>query len=264
SGDQVKHRFAFSIGSTAGYSHNFKEKGKTQTIFKDSLTNFEIDVDSRAGVKVFGKRSDKKPDKNKLKEKYDAKLAEYENTIITFGGGKFLNNVYKSTFKGGGEYDYKSKDTTNDEMFAKLAKDGKLNSYLSISFEKSRITGNVGKYVEKLEGILKNQEKNSSTQELFKYSIVSAVDDKKEYVVYVFKGYQDSSKETNPTLLASKQNDFKEKYSLTQEILSDTGLLIARTLVLLKIGKTNVPICLDFSICPLTFVKLLSNKEIST
>ncbi|WP_322961709.1 P68 family surface lipoprotein [Mycoplasmopsis cynos] len=225
SGDQVKHRFAFSIGSTAGYSHNFKEKDKTQTIFKDSSTNFEIDVDSRAGVKVFGKRSDEKPDKNKLKEKYDAKLAEYENTIITFGGGKFLNNIYKSTFKGGDEYDYKSKDATNDGMFEKLAKDSKLNSYLSISFEKSRITGNVGKYVNKLEKILKDQEKTSSTQELFKYSIVSAVDDKKEYVVYVFKGYQDSGKGTNPTLLASKQTDFKSKYSLTQEILSDTGLL---------------------------------------
>ncbi|WP_322949473.1 P80 family lipoprotein [Mycoplasmopsis cynos] len=225
SGDQVKHRFAFSIGSTAGYSHNFKEKGKTQTIFKDSSTNFEIDVDSRAGVKVFEKRSDKAPDKSKLKEKYDAKLDEYNNTIITFGGGKFLNNVYKSTFKGGSEYDYKSKDTTNDEMFTKLAKDNDLNSYLSISFEKSRITGNVGKYVEELEGILKDQEKNSSTQELFKYSIVSAVDDKKEYVVYVFKGYQDSSKKTNPTLLVSKQEDFKNKYYLTQEILSDTGLL---------------------------------------
>ncbi|WAM10660.1 hypothetical protein ONA00_04890 [Mycoplasmopsis cynos] len=174
---------------------------------------------------MFEKRSDKAPDKSKLKEKYDAKLDEYNNTIITFGGGKFLNNVYKSTFKGGSEYDYKSKDTTNDEMFTKLAKDNDLNSYLSISFEKSRITGNVGKYVEELEGILKDQEKNSSTQELFKYSIVSAVDDKKEYVVYVFKGYQDSSKKTNPTLLVSKQEDFKNKYYLTQEILSDTGLL---------------------------------------
>ncbi|WP_322961771.1 P80 family lipoprotein [Mycoplasmopsis cynos] len=225
SGDQVKHRFAFSIGSTAGYSHNFKENGKTQTIFKDSSTNFEIDVDSRAGVKVFRKRSSTKPEKEKMKEKYEAKLAEYENTIITFGGGKFLNNVYKSTFKGGGEYDYKSKDTTNDEMFEKLAKDNDLNSYLSISFEKSRITGNVKKYVEKLEKILEDQKKVPSTQELFKYSIVSAVDDKKEYVVYVFKGYQDSGKGTNPTLLASKQEYFKNKYYLTQETLSDTGLL---------------------------------------
>ncbi|UWV94220.1 hypothetical protein NW062_03055 [Mycoplasmopsis cynos] len=85
-------------------------------------------------------------------------------------------------FNGGGEYDYKSKDDENDRMFEKLAKDGDLKSYLSISFEKSRITGNVKKYVDKLEEILK-----TNKQELFKYSVVSAADTKKEYVIYPSK-----------------------------------------------------------------------------
>ncbi|WAM06684.1 P80 family lipoprotein [Mycoplasmopsis cynos] len=235
SGDQVKHKFAFSIGSTAGYSHNFKEKGKTQKIFKDSSTNFEIDVDSRAGVKIFRTKKIEVPTIEKIKEnykkqkvdkteeeiqtEYKSKLAEYENTIITFGGGKFLNNVYKSTFNGGGEYDYKSKDDENDRMFEKLAKDGDLKSYLSISFEKSRITGNVKKYVDKLEEILK-----TNKQELFKYSVVSAADTKKEYVIYRFKGYQNDKKD-NPDLLSSKENDFKTKYGLELKTLSDTGLL---------------------------------------
>ncbi|WP_416373451.1 hypothetical protein [Mycoplasmopsis cynos] len=64
----------------------------------------------------------------------------------------------------------------------------------------------------------------TNKQELFKYSVVSAADTKKEYVIYAFKGYQNDKKD-NPDLLNSKENDFKTKYGLELKTLSDTGLL---------------------------------------
>ncbi|WBP84255.1 P68 family surface lipoprotein [Mycoplasmopsis edwardii] len=71
SNDQTKHKFAFSIGSTAGYFHNFKSKGDAVSVLKHTESKYEFE----AAPNFF-------TDNDKAPEGSLAWVGKYKNSIF--------------------------------------------------------------------------------------------------------------------------------------------------------------------------------------
>ncbi|QKT05352.1 P68 family surface lipoprotein [Mycoplasma sp. OR1901] len=95
---QTEHKIAFSIGSTAGYSYNFKKAGKATSVYKTSDSKVQLKADDKTFLE-FG-----------LTPKSGDKPAEVIGYVSSY-----KNKVLKSTSdKKPGKYDYKSLSTESD------------------------------------------------------------------------------------------------------------------------------------------------------
>ncbi|MCU4706589.1 P68 family surface lipoprotein [Mycoplasma sp. CSL7503-lung] len=95
---QTEHKIAFSIGSTAGYSYNFKKAGKAVSIYKTTDGKVVLNDDNKTFLE-YGLT----PKKGEKPEDVIGYISSYKNQLL------------KSTStKEVGKYDYKSKDASSD------------------------------------------------------------------------------------------------------------------------------------------------------
>nr|WP_318023799.1 P80 family lipoprotein [Mycoplasmopsis canis] len=187
SNDQTKHKFAFSIGSTAGYFHNFKKGGSSVTTVSHPGSSYEFELSNFGGAYEF-----------KDKGKTTGALAYI---------GSYANAIVPST-----AYDYVSKSVEDDAKITSLFSKSEKNKTLNLIFELSKTaTGKLADYIKELE-------KDPSVQ---KYSIIKKSDNK-EYVVYSFENVLTGGKDlafTNNTFANHKVKVFSHTSLLNEEEL---------------------------------------------
>ncbi|AKF41125.1 hypothetical protein AAW50_01655 [Mycoplasmopsis canis] len=194
SNDQTKHKFAFSIGSTAGYFHNFK-KGKS-SITTVSAAGYEFDLNNFSGAYEF-----KSDGKNKEAIAY---IGSRSNAIVGF-----------EKAEKAGQYDYYAKTQDDENKIKELFKKETKTTTLNLFFDVEKIkTGKLAEYIKFLET-------DSSKPSFTKYNIIKKSDNK-EYVVYAFEQVLNENK------LTFKDNNFPGH---TVKVLSDTNLLNEEELI---------------------------------
>nr|WP_322959035.1 P80 family lipoprotein [Mycoplasmopsis canis]WQQ12431.1 P80 family lipoprotein [Mycoplasmopsis canis] len=194
SNDQTKHKFAFSIGSTAGYFHNFKKGNSSVTTV--SAEGYEFELSNFAGANEF-----KSEGKNKEAIAY---IGGRANAILGFGKQEKA-----------GQYDYYAKTQEDENKIKELFNKETKTSTLNLFFEAAKIqTGKLAEYIKFLE---------SKKSELpFKTYTVIKKSDNKEYIVYAFEGVLEAN------ALAFKNNEFTNHIV---KVLSDTNLLNEEELI---------------------------------
>ncbi|MFV8418872.1 P68 family surface lipoprotein [Mycoplasma sp. Sp33II] len=121
SNDQVKHKFAFSIGSTAGYSHNYIEEGSlVQLVFENNSSlsyTMQSNLYANSGTGLFTITT------KDAKDKSNPLL-----TILT--GTKYRNNIlaYTADDKAVGKYNYKFNSEADQAEFTKVVQSYSLNN----------------------------------------------------------------------------------------------------------------------------------------
>ncbi|WP_322875953.1 P80 family lipoprotein [Mycoplasmopsis felis] len=118
SSEQTKHRMAFSIGSTAGYAHNFK---KSPDVLVRSTINSLDTVLNQDGVLFFRDKLAAKGNKPGDSEAVLARIGGRNNKLYKSGTptDPALPNAIKDT------YYYMSKDAATDEKIQNLKTDKK-------------------------------------------------------------------------------------------------------------------------------------------
>ncbi|WP_025755624.1 P68 family surface lipoprotein [Mycoplasmopsis cricetuli] len=219
SGNQTKHKFAFSIGSTAGYSHNFVKAGKNQSDFTfDNTLVVEYDLDENKGkfLTVKNGASFDAKDKNKVKD----------TDQVLFSFSKFNNFVYKSTYSGSGfsSFNVKSKDAKNDE---------KINSILNKITEKSLLIKipDFSETKSEFKKLIVNLDKKSIV-----HFVVQSSDEKESLVIFFEDGItkkeaKDNKKETNEINELSKNKLIEIGFKYNE--YNEKGLLQENELVIL-------------------------------
>ncbi|MFV8434780.1 P68 family surface lipoprotein [Mycoplasma sp. Sp48II] len=127
SNDQQKHRFAFSIGSTAGYLHNFVkgdyteyiyENGATKLSFDDKKGSFDDISNNKAGYMRVYYQADATTsftaDMNKDSVVPLYKVGGYRNAIYPYNVGTV------SALAGNLGYNYKFASEADQQAFAKI------------------------------------------------------------------------------------------------------------------------------------------------
>ncbi|WP_029513594.1 P68 family surface lipoprotein [Mycoplasmopsis primatum] len=105
---QVRHEYAFAIGSSAGYNHNFLSDKKSTTFYSIRNTDFENEI----GKSIY--------------------YAFSKNGSLMFNDGKHDNKIVKSDGEASG-YDYQSLNKESDKKIADvLAKAGDKKSLDSL------------------------------------------------------------------------------------------------------------------------------------
>ncbi|AMD81238.1 hypothetical protein AXW82_01585 [Mycoplasmopsis canis PG 14] len=188
SNDQTKHKFAFSIGSTAGYFHNFK-KGNSSVITV-SANGYEYDLNNFSGA-------------NEFKEK-----GKTQNAIAYVGGRANAIMGFEQSEKAG-QYDYYAKTKEDEDKIKTLFALENKNQTLNLFFEAEKAkSGKLAEYIKFLDS-------KASTLSFEKYSIIKK-SDSKEYVVYAFKNV------LKPNKLEFVNDQFSEH---NVKVLKDTNLL---------------------------------------
>lgn len=200
SNDQTKHQVAFSIGSTAGYWHNFKKAGTAITNLKHTSTGYTTELSSNTAFE------------------FNDQNTKYPDGIAYFSSYK--NVIYPSTLQDTSKaqrYDYKAKTANDDTIIRDLYSKAKttLNLFFKVSDTQA---GKVKEYTDKL-----NELVTSQTDKVKKYMMTKLDGTNTEYVVYAFL---DVLNEKKLTLKASPSIE-----GHTVESLSDTNLLNETELV---------------------------------
>ncbi|MFV8468959.1 P68 family surface lipoprotein [Mycoplasma sp. MV126] len=120
SNDQVKHKFAFSVGSTAGYSHNYIEEGSLMQLVFDNNTSLSYTVQSNlyanSGTGLFTITPVVDPEKNSA-------------LLSIISGVTHTNNIlpFSADNKAVGKYNYKFDTEADQNAFKEVEKAYNLN-----------------------------------------------------------------------------------------------------------------------------------------
>ncbi|MBN4084477.1 P68 family surface lipoprotein [Mycoplasma sp. CSL10166] len=95
---QTEHKIAFSIGSTAGYSYNFKKAGNAVSVYKTADGKVVLNDDNKTFLE-YGLT----PKKGQKPEDVIGYISSYKNQLLKSTSDKKV-----------GKYDYKSKDASSD------------------------------------------------------------------------------------------------------------------------------------------------------
>ncbi|MFV8401206.1 P68 family surface lipoprotein [Mycoplasma sp. 2634B] len=121
SNDQVKHKFAFSIGSTAGYSHNYIEEGSLVQLVFDNNSSLSYTMQSNlyanSGSGLFTVSAVQANDKNNALLNIVSGFT-HKNSILPFSANE----------KAVGKYNYKFATEQDQTTFTELAKTYNLNA----------------------------------------------------------------------------------------------------------------------------------------
>ncbi|BBA22436.1 hypothetical protein MBVR141_0659 [Mycoplasmopsis bovirhinis] len=202
SNDQTKHQIAFSIGSTAGYSHNFKKAGDKINNLIHTETKYTTEISTNNAFEFADKNTNAKKDGG-----------------IAYVSQRYKNVIWPSTTQDDDKkvdkrYDWISKSPTDDTIITDLY--SKTKTTLNIFFKVSDAqTGKLKEYVDKLNTLV-----SSDQDKLKRYNLIkNGVD----YVVYAFLD-----------TLNEKALTFKDNVQIsghTFQALSDTNLLNENELV---------------------------------
>ncbi|QGZ97339.1 hypothetical protein GE118_00795 [Mycoplasma sp. NEAQ87857] len=196
SNDQTKHKYAFSIGSSAGYNHNFVTKGTSTIELNKSVEGyssisklFTIDNDFESNNSKFIVSMEK------LSEEVNGKSKTYKKfkDLITSGDvlgfiSRYENPIYKSTFdysttanqqKYFSGHQYKSASAEDDALLTKAMN---LQDGIMLLFNISKASAEQKTYIDKL--VAKAKESNNFGGYLYSADLDANKRDK--YVSFVF------------------------------------------------------------------------------
>lgn len=214
--DQVYHKMAFSIGSSAGYSNNYNNAEK-QINFQASLSAGDIELALTENNVYKLNTSVSEEHQNKGVKTY---ISKYNNLIFSYSASVNENEV--------GRYDYKFASQEDEELFVKNQKLIDANRILLISDDNAAKTA-------ELEKVLKALEVNASNQVAY-LGKVESIKTKGRFVYFIgFKGESiddgdlKASEIGTLNLLDSKNKLLQVIETLGEKILSQSELLVMST-----------------------------------
>lgn len=220
SNDQVYHKMAFSIGSSAGYSHNYNNAEK-QIKFQASLSAGDIELVLTENNVYKLNTSVSEEHQNKGVKTYISKYnSKYNNLIFIHSASVNENEV--------GRYDYKFASQEDEELFVKNQKSIDANRVLLISDDNASKTA-------ELEKVLRALEVNASNQVAY-LGKVESIKTKGRFVYFIgFKGESTNDGDLKASeigtlnLLDSKNKLLQVVETSGEKILSQSELLVMST-----------------------------------
>ncbi|QDY88648.1 P68 family surface lipoprotein [Mycoplasma anserisalpingitidis] len=216
SNDQVYHKMAFSIGSSAGYSHNYNNAEK-QINFQASLSAGDIELALTKNNVYKLNTSVSEEHQNKGVKTY---ISKYNNLIFSYSASVNENEV--------GGYDYKFASQEDEELFVKNQKLIDANRILLISDDNASKTA-------ELEKVLRALEVNASNQVAY-LGKVESIKTKGRFVYFIgFKGESTNDGDLKASeigtlnLLDSKNKLLQVIETSGEKILSQSELLVMST-----------------------------------
>lgn len=216
SNDQVYHKMAFSIGSSAGYSHNYNNAEK-QIKFQASLSAGDIELALTKNNVYKLNTSVSEEHQNKGVKTY---ISKYNNLIFSYSASVNENEV--------GGYDYKFASQEDEELFVKNQKLIDANRILLISDDNASKTA-------ELEKVLRALEVNADNQVAY-LGKVESIKTKGRFVYFIgFKGESTNDGDLKASeigtlnLLDSKNKLLQVIETSGEKILSQSELLVMST-----------------------------------
>lgn len=214
--DQVYHKMAFSIGSSAGYSNNYNNAEKP-LFFQASLSAGDIELALTQNNVYKLNTSVSEKHQNKGVKTY---ISKRNNLIFSYSANVNENEV--------GGYDYKFASQEDEELFVKNQKLIDANRILLISDDNASKTA-------ELEKVLRALEVNASNQVAY-LGKVESIKTKGRFVYFIgFKGESTNDGDLNASeigtlnLLDSKNKLLQVIEASGEKILSKSELLVMST-----------------------------------